>query len=519
MKTKAVNQIVIVGGGTSGWMSAAYLSQELGTYLPDGVKITLIEASDIPTVGVGEGTFPSLRTTLAKIGIDEADFIREADATFKQGLKFVNWHHNPDGKDHFYYHLFEPPRKVQNQIDIAPYWLLKDGKDTSDFADDVSVQQDICENRQAPKTLRDQSFFGPMNYAYHLDAGKFAELLKKKAKYARVEHIIGKVETVQQAQNGDIQSVTLKDGKRVSGDLFIDCTGFLALLIEKTLGVSLEAVGETLFVDSAVTVRVPYAEKNQAIPSATVCTAHEAGWSWDIGLKERRGIGYVYSSKYSTPEHAEKVLRAYVGDAIKGLEVRHVPVTTGYRKAQWKNNCIAVGLSAGFLEPLEATGIALIEKAVELIAGYFPRNGGMEQSAEKFNTLMNALFDDAVVFIKMHCMLSQRDDTPFWTDNRKDESIPQTLKKHLKQWEHSYPKPYDFDRWLKMFGDDSYQYVLLGMGFKPDLSANTSAFQFTKQADAEFENIRSAKNRAAQALPSHRDLINSLHNSTRRFGS
>jgi len=482
MNQKAVNQVVIVGGGTAGWMTAAYLSQELGTYLPDGVKITLVEASDVPTIGVGEGTFPSLRTTLAKIGIDEADFIREADATFKQGLKFVNWRENPGDEDHFYYHLFEPPRKIQNQIDLAPYWLLKDSKARGDFAQSVSIQQDVCEGLRAPKTMEDPNFFGPMHYAYHLDAGKFAVLLKKRAKYARVEHIIGTVQAVKQSDGGNIESVTLKDGSVIEGDLFIDCTGFLGLLIEKTLGVSMEPVSDVLFVDSAVTVRVPYENPDAPIPSATVCTAHEAGWSWDIGLKERRGIGYVYSSRHSSPECAEEVLKTYVGDALGDAEIRHVPVKTGYRKTQWKHNCVSVGLAAGFLEPLEATGIALIEKAVELIAGYFPRNGGMERSATKFNSIMNDLYDDAVVFIKMHYMLSGRDDHPFWVDNRNPDSIPQTLKAHLEQWEHSYPKPYDFDRWLKMFGDDSYQYVLLGMGFKPDLSGNRSAFQFGKQA-------------------------------------
>ncbi|MEE9347532.1 MAG: tryptophan halogenase family protein [Robiginitomaculum sp.] len=518
MSDISVNSVIIIGGGTSGWLTAAYLSQELGSYLDNGVKITLIEASDVPTVGVGEGTFPTLRTTLAKIGLDEADFIREADATFKQGLEFVNWQGNPTDEPHSYYHLFEPPRRIQNQIDLAPYWAMKPESERGAFARSVSFQQDICEGRMAPKSLSDASFMAPMNYAYHLDAGKFAQVLKKRAKFARVEHVVGKVTGVNQTPDGNIESVTLADGAVHKADLFIDCSGFKALLIGETLGEPKTDVRDTLFVDSAVVIRVPHDSPDAPIASATICTAHEAGWSWDIGLKDRRGIGYTYSSKYSTKERAEEVLRGYLKGAGADLEMRHVPMETGYRKVSWKKNCVAVGLSSGFLEPLEATGIALVERAIDLIASYFPRSGNMRAAADKYNTVMGHLYEDSISFIKLHYLLNGRDDHPFWTDNRKPEGVPEALKAHMLQWQHNYPRPMDFERWIKMFGDDSYQYILLGLGHQPDLKANASSYGFGRQAEAEFSTVKMATQNAMKAMPSHREIIEKIHASKVHFG-
>lgn len=508
----SINNILIVGGGTAGWLAAAYLSQELGTYRDDGVKITLVEASDIPTIGVGEGTFPSLRRTLDIIGVNEWDFMRECDATFKQGIKFINWRENPSPVPHHYYHLFEAPRPINNSVDIAPYWILGSATSSRSFAESVSVQEYICESNKAPKTLKDNPYSGSLNYAYHLDAGKFAEFLKKRAKFARVKHIIGTVDKVNiSPDTGYIESVKLNNGDRLNADLFIDCTGFESLLIGKTLGAKLKSVKDTLFVDKALTIRLPYDKKDSPIPSATLSTAHQAGWSWDIGLRHRRGVGFVYSSTHMSDSKAEQCLQNYLGSNTDISNTRNISIKTGYRTQQWTKNCIALGLSGGFLEPLEATGISLIESALRLIADYFPRNGHSRLVRQRFNNHMTRLYENAVVFIKMHYCLSQRTDNEFWNDNRLNTTIPDELKDLLELWAYNYPRDSDFPEWQKTFGAESYLYVLLGMGALPNLQSHAAAYPFMKRAEESFKTIRQALPRANSLLPSHRDLIESLH--------
>jgi len=509
----SIENIIIVGGGTAGWLTAAYLSQELGTYRDDGVQITLIEASDIPTVGVGEGTFPSLRRTLEIIGVSEADFIRECDATFKQGIRFNNWQHNPDHGEHHYHHLFEAPRPLAGHLDIAPYWCLNDNPDKPNFASAVSLQASICDAAKGPKMPDDKNYRGSLNYAYHLDAGKLAEFLKKRSLFARVKHKVATIRHFHSDGDKNITQLELEDGETITADLYIDCTGFAASMIDAQLGSKLKTVSDTLFADRALTVRVSYENEMAPIPSSTLSSAHEGGWIWDIGLRHRRGIGFVYSSSHMSDNDAEQRFETYLNGAEPENDPRLIHMKTGYRETPWVGNCVAIGLSGGFLEPLEATGIALTEASIRLLADYFPRHGEMKQARKKFNRNMTRLYENAVVFIKMHYCLSQRTDSKFWHDNRDPSSIPEELKDLLDIWSYSYPKYSDFEEWQKTFGLESYQYVLFGMGFQPDLSHNRSAYPFEKQAMKEFETIRQAKMRAHQALPSHREIIERYHQS------
>lgn len=499
------DSIVIVGGGTSGWLSAAYLARRLGTNRPDGVKITLVEASDIPTVGVGEGTFPSLRTTMATIGVDEAEFMRESACSFKQGIKFIDWAAAPKGAGHsHYYHLFNFPRKMGGGIDLAPYWLL-DGGDVP-FAAAVSPQARLCDARRAPKRLTDQPYSGPFNYAYHFDAGRFAAYLKKVAVSLGVEHVIGKVSDVQVAETGHVTSLSLEDGGSLAADLFIDCSGFRGLIIDRTLQAARRSVGDMLFVDRAVVMQLPQ-DDSAPLASVTLSSAQEAGWLWDIGLSGRRGLGHVFSSAHMDDQTAERILRACAGPGSDRLETRFLDMPTGYSSEPWTGNVVAIGLAGGFLEPLEATGIAMIEAAVRLVADYFPRDGEMAPVARLFNRAMTERYENAVEFIKMHYFLSGRRDTDFWRDNTRPETAPDSLKEKLDLWKTRIPMATDFSSVHDMFRTESYQYVLFGMGHRPDLSGNLAAWPWRKEAQAEMAMIAAAGSKAEAGLADHAALL------------
>ena len=505
---KPIRNVLIVGGGTAGWLTAAFLARALGTATGEGVRITLVESSDIGIIGVGEGTFPSIKGTLAAIGIDEARFLRESTATFKQGVKFVDWvrPHGTPGYDH-YFHPFSLPSQRPGGPDLLPYWLLgAAGKGTA-FAEASTMQKRIADASRGPKRTSDADFVGPMNYAYHFDAGRFAALLSEHAKSLGVGHVIATVERVELDEDGAIGSVVTHEAGTLKADLYIDCTGFRGALIGTALGSPFRNINDVLFVDRAIAVQVPYERADTPIPSYTISTAHEAGWTWDIGLHQRRGVGYVYSSRYTDDARAEQLLRSYIGPASDGLSPRLLKLNVGYREVQWVKNCVAVGLSAGFLEPLESSGIGLIETAAYLISYLFPANGDTAPVAKVFNDFMKARYERIVDFIKMHYCLTQRTDSPFWIDNADPRTMPETLKEKLAMWRCRPPHRLDFITDLEMYPPASWQYVLYGMEYATDLNASRAAYPRFEEACQEFKMIRQVSQHALADLPPHRTLV------------
>ena len=504
-----IRQILIVGGGTAGWLTAAFLARTLGS-AAGGVRVTLVESSEIGIIGVGEGTFPSIRGTLHAIGLDEARFIRECDATFKQGVSFVDWS-RPGER---YFHPFNAPSQRPGAPELLPYWLLgeaasADGRPRA-FADAVSMQQRVADALRAPKRASDGDWLGPMNYAFHFDAGKFATLLASHAQTLGVERVIATVDRVEQGADGQIAAVVTRERGAMSADLYIDCTGFRALLIGQTLGAPRKPLHDVLFVDRALALQVPYPAADTPIPSATISTAHEAGWTWDIGLHRRRGVGYVYSSRHTADEQAERVLRGYVGAAAESLTPRFLKLDTGYRETQWIGNCVAVGLSAGFLEPLESSGIGLIETASYLIGYLFPADGNFEPAARRFNEHMRARFERIVDFLKLHYALTRRDDHAFWRDNADPATWTPTLRDLLAQWRCRPPHRLDFVADLEMYPPSSWQYVLYGMGYPTDLSHARPAWPRAAEARQEFAMIAQVAQRALADLPAHRALVEAM---------
>ncbi|WAC74504.1 tryptophan 7-halogenase [Roseateles sp. SL47] len=510
---KAIEDILIVGGGTAGWLTAAFLAQHLGT-AHGGVRITLVEASDIGIIGVGEGTFPSIRGTLSAIGISESRFLQACSATFKQGVQFNDWVRPPvaergpeqRGSDH-YFHPFSLPSQRPGAPELLPYWLMGDAGPDRAFAEAVTLQKAVVDARHGPKRAGDGDFQGALNYAYHFDAGRFAVLLAEQAQSLGVKRVIATVDQVALDEQGAIEAVHTREAGVLRAGLYVDCSGFHARLIGQALGSAFKPLKDVLFVDRALAMQVPYERPDAPIASCTMATAQHHGWIWDIGLQERRGIGHVYSSRHTDDESAERELRHYIGPAAQSLTPRKLTLNVGYRETQWVKNCVAVGLSGGFLEPLESSGIGLIETAAYLIAQLFPFDGDTEPVARHFNRFMSERYARIVDFIKMHYALTQRRDTRFWRDNADPSSMPDSLRDKLAMWRHRPPQRLDFITDVEMYLPASWQYVLYGMEYETRLEGARAGWRRSAEAQQEFRMIAQLGQHAVRDLPRHRELI------------
>jgi tryptophan halogenase len=506
--TTPIRNIVIVGGGTAGWLTAGVIAARHKARMAAGFTVTLVESPNVPIIGVGEGTWPTLRSTLEKIGVSETDFFRECDASFKQGARFARWTTGAD--DDAYYHPLMLPEGF-TKFNLAPHWL-QDGQGKS-FCDTVCPQGQLCEDGLAPKTITTPEYEAVANYAYHLDAGKFAPFLQKHCTTRLgVRHVLADVTGVRQADNGDIAGLMTTQAGEISGDLFVDCTGFASLLLGKTLGVPFRDCGDILLCDTALAVQVPYPTPDEPMASHTISTAQSAGWIWDIGLPTRRGVGYVYSSRHSGEGDAEAELRRYIGPAHAALPIRKIAIRSGHREVFWKNNCVAVGLAAGFLEPLEASAIVLVELSAKLIAEQMPANREvMDIVAARFNEVTGYRWGRIIDFLKLHYVLTKRTDSRFWIDNVDPDTVPDRLKKLLRLWKYQSPWFFDeFDRLEEIFPAASYQYVLYGMGFRTEVDALENAAGASVASGLRRDT--EAMTRAMRAkMPSNRDLIRKIH--------
>jgi flavin-dependent dehydrogenase len=510
----AVRRIVIVGGGTAGWLVAGVLGSRYPRRGEQGVAITLIESRQQPPIGVGEGTWPTIRSTLKQIGVSETDFLRECDASFKQGSQFARW---VDGSDSdMYWHPFTLPAGYADR-NVAPYWL--EGPRRQSFAPSVCFQPELCAKGLAPKQITTPEYAGLANYAYHLDAGKFVPFLQKHCvEKLGVSHVYDEIARVESDESGFISQLVTRSGNQLAGDLFVDCSGFTSLLIGKHFGVPFLARKDVLFVDKAWAVQVPYRDETAPIASVTLSTAQSSGWVWDIGLTTRRGVGYVYSSSHVSDEKALEELRTYLsarGDTSAELSFRNIGINSGYRQQYWTHNCVAIGLSAGFLEPLEASAIVMIELSAKSLANLLPGSrAAMQHAARIFNETFLYRWERIVDFLKLHYLLSRRTDSPFWSDNRRGDSIPASLRAGLEYWRHHSPWHDDFGQREEVFSAASYQYILYGMGF-PTVSASwlSSDAERNLALESMNETARHAQALAAM-LPTNRDLLTRV----RRYG-
>ncbi len=508
-----LRSVVIVGGGTAGWLSAGILAARHQARMRAGLlSVTLIESPHLPIIGVGEGTWPTLRASLEKMGVPETEFFRQCDAAFKQGAKFARWTSGAD--DDAYYHPLMLPQGF-TQLNLAPHWLAQD--QGRSFCEYVTPQGEICTAGLAPKMITTPEYKAVANYAYHLDAGKFAPYLQKHCtEKLGVRHVLADVASVNRVElgqyAGDIQSVSTTQAGEIAGDLFVDCSGFSSLLLGKTLGVGFKDCGDVLFCDRALAVQVPYETPDAPMASHTNSVAQSAGWIWDIGLPTRRGVGYVYSSRHSSDDAAHDTLMRYIGPQHQDRPVRKIPIRPGHRETFWKNNCVAVGLAAGFLEPLESSAIVLIELSAKLIAEQMPANRGvMDLIAARFNDVTGYRWGRIIDFLKLHYVLTQRTDNAFWTDNVDPTTVPDRLRDLLELWKYRSPWFFDeFDRLEEVFPAASYQYVLYGMGFRTEVEPLENASTAAMAAKLFNENIAMTRQMRVQ-LPKNRELIRKIY--------
>jgi tryptophan halogenase len=480
-------RVLIVGGGSAGWMAAAYLDAVLNYDAGRAVDVMLIESPDVPRIGVGEATIPSVNHILAAIRIDEHEFMRRTEGTFKQAIKFNNW---LDNRGEGFYHAFGryTPRPID---DAGAHWLRSDR--SVPFMETISAQPRLCEWNLAPQMLGPWDFGPKLTYAFHMNALGFADYLAEIAVSRGVVHHRDNVTDVELTENGDIAALRTAAGQRLEADLFVDCTGFAALLIEKALGVEWVDFSRWLLCDRALVMPVPYETYYPGfVRPYTMSTALSAGWVWDIPLHTRRGVGYVYSTAHISDEHAEREIRAYEGPRAERLDTRTVPFKVGMRRQAWYKNCVAIGLSGGFLEPLESTGLYLSDLATVMLTEHFPFHADMEKLAFRYNRIMSNRFYEVLDFINMHYCLTRRTDTEFWREVRRPERINDRLRAKLDFWRHKPVAITDFEDqyfpgqpWApresgvdgddrppidtgKLFTRSSYEAVMYGMDFLRD---------------------------------------------------
>ncbi len=505
--SEAVRNIVIVGGGTAGWLTAGVIAARHQGRMKSGFTVTLIESPDIRIVGVGEATWPSMRLTLQRIGVSETEFFRNCDASFKQGAVFARWVTGDDNDA--YFHPLTLPQGFAD-VNLVGHWI-QDRQGLS-YSAAVCPQEALCADGLAPKLITTPEYQFVANYAYHFDTGKMGPFLQKHCvEKLGVRHIRANVLAANLAENGDIKSLVTREAGVIPGDLFVDCTGFSAFLIGKTLGVGFKDCNDVLFCDTALAVNVPYDTPDAAVASHTIKTAQSAGWIWDIALATRRGIGHTYSSRHISDEKAEQELRAYIGPTRQDLKIHKIPIRAGYRETFWKNNCVAVGLSAGFFEPLESSSIVLIELSARLIADKMPaRREIMDVIAAQFNDATHYRYLRIIDFLKLHYILTKRTDTPFWRDIAAPETIPGRLKDMMYLWKYRPPWIFDeFDRLEEVFPAASYQYLLYGMGFVTEV--DPMDLSVSEQVAARHRNENADLTRRLRAqLPKNRDLLQKI---------
>ncbi|MGA9658336.1 MAG: tryptophan halogenase family protein [Asticcacaulis sp.] len=452
-------KIVIVGGGTSGWMAALLIQKQLG----DQVAVQLIESTALPTIGVGEGSTPALKAFFDMVDIAETAWMPSCSATYKLGIFFDGWSDSPGFESYFhafYTHFDRDYVKglIHNSI------LRRNGLDVHAHPNAFCYAHTLAKMRLSPVTPPNFPF--QVNYGYHFDAGLLGNFLKKTALARQVQYADAEIVEIKRAENGDIVYLTDKAGHQYDGDMFIDCTGFARRLIAQPL----MSYGDVLLNDRAVTVATE--KRDEPVP-ATLSIAMNSGWAWDIPLQDRTGHGYVYSSRFCDSETAEKELLAHIGSESVLSEPRHLRFETGRLYKHWIGNCVAIGLSQGFVEPLEAAGLALTQMSILRFVEAYKSGGFGPLHAEAFNTQINASFDATRDYISMHYLLSRGRDTPYWQYSQLNkDALSPPIKAVMAAWFGGEDIKDCLDRVepTKAYSVNSWYYILCGMGIFPPQS-------------------------------------------------
>ncbi|WAC49243.1 tryptophan 7-halogenase [Asticcacaulis sp. SL142] len=482
-------RVIIAGGGSAGWCVAAALGRHLGPRL----DITLVESEDIGIVGVGEATIPTVRTFHRLLGIDERDFMRASNATFKLGIAFENWARDGDR----YIHAFGEIGKSNWMAPFHHFWLQARSEG---YGGDL---EDYCFELQAAEAGKFQT--GPnsrLNYAYHFDAVLYGKFLRTFSERHGVKRLEGRIERVEQdPDTGFITALSLNDDRRIEGDLFIDCTGFRGLLIEEALKTGYDDWSHWLPTDRALAVQT---QSHGPLMPYTRAIAHGDGWRWRIPLQNRVGNGLVYCSQTLSDEDARTRLLGLL-DTPTLTEPRLIRYQTGSRRKVWNKNCVALGLSSGFIEPLESTSIHLFQIGVTRLIQFFPFGGITETLADHYNQMSRNELERVRDFVILHYKLTERDDSEFWR-NRRDMDIPDTLSHRIELFRdtgHAWQAPDD------LFRVDSWLQVLRGQRLEPARWHHLGAMMSRPQAETAFTGLKRTIDQAVAALPDHEAFLKS----------
>uniref|UniRef100_B0T4L6 Tryptophan halogenase n=1 Tax=Caulobacter sp. (strain K31) TaxID=366602 RepID=B0T4L6_CAUSK len=494
MTDQRLRKIVIVGGGTAGWMTAA----ALGRFLKDGhTQVTLIESEEIGTIGVGESTIPQINIFNRMLGLDENEFVRRTKATFKLAIEFVDWKRI----GHAYYHPFGPYGVDMDGVSFHAYWLrLKAMGEAADLGEYSLQALAAAQGKFMRANHQPNSPLGSIAHAYHIDAGLYARFLRDYAEDHGIRRQEGKiVEVHQRAVDGFIEAVTLQSGQRVEGDLFIDCSGFRGLLIEQTLKTGYEDWSNWLLNDRAVAVPC---EPAGARAPVTRATARPAGWQWRIPLQHRLGNGYAYSSEHISEDEAT----AYLLANLDGAPLRD-PFTlrfkAGRRKKSWNKNVVAIGLSAGFMEPLESQSIHLIQVGISRLLAMFPDKRFEQPDIDRYNRVMQFEYEKIRDFLILHFHATQRNDTPYW-DYLREMPIPDYLADKIAVFE-SYGRVFRENE--ELFNDTSWFAVMIGQGLEPRGHDPMADVMSDDELRAKMKGIHGVIAKSAEVMPDHMTFI------------
>ncbi len=490
-------RVLIVGGGTAGWMTAAALSRVLP---PQVATLQLVESEDIGTVGVGEATVPHIRFFNARLGFDEADFMARTRATFKLGIEFVNWGRLGDA----YIHPFGAFGNNFGGVDFHHHWLRMRragrARDLEQYSLPIMAAR---AGRFAHPDPDPKAVLSTYSYAYQFDAGLYATYLRAYAEARGVQRSEGRIVDVRlDGESGFLRSVVLEGGTEIAADLFIDCSGFRALLIGQALDTPYEDWSHWLPCDRAWAAPCPAA--GPAVPY-TRATAHEAGWFWRIPLQHRVGNGHVFSSAFTTEEAARDALLAQL-EAPPAMDPKLLRFTTGRRRKQWSRNVVSIGLSSGFLEPLESTSIHLIQLAAGYLIDLFPDRGFDPMNETEFNRIMDLEYERIRDFLILHYHATQRDDTVFWNHCR-SMPVPDSLAYRLQLFR---------DRGVVaqyregMFLDASWLAVMLGQNVLPQRHDPASERLDGESLAGQMESLHQDYERALRQLPAHADFLQGI---------
>jgi flavin-dependent dehydrogenase len=514
-----VDSIVIVGGGTAGWMTATYLKASFGERL----QVSLVESKKIPTIGVGEATFSTVRHFFTRLGLAEHEWMPECHASYKLAIRFEDWR----AKGHHFYHPFERPRTADG-FSLADWWLHKRPGDRYDL--DTSVLAALCDAERSPRHFGGDLFEGDFErvsvqaghedmaralpdtgttqfpYAYHFDATLLARFLTRYGTERGVRHVLDDVLDVRLDDTGAISGVLTKEHGELSADLYVDCTGFRGLLLNQALEEPFLSYQDTLPNDSAVALRVPVDVAQRGMRPCTTATAQDAGWIWTIPLYGRLGTGYVYASDYCTPEQAERTLREFVGPEAADLTAHHIRMRIGRSERSWVKNCVAIGLSSGFVEPLESTGIFFIQNGVEQLVRHLPDHHDDEALRRAYNRQIAGVMDGVREFLVLHYYAAAREDTAYWRDT-KTRRLPDGLAARIEQWRHKLPDEDSVHPYFHGFEPYSYIAMILGLGGLPVRSRPVLARMDDTAALREFDRVRRQAAVLVERLPAQADYL------------